>query len=253
MPQFAANISTMYGEFAFLDRFAAAADDGFTAVECQFPYDTPTSEIADRLRSTGLEFVLLNAPPGGSGERGLAALPGRIDDFRRSIEQAIEYANALGSPRFHVLAGTFGGDREAAAATYEENLAWACAQTELDIMIEPINQRDMPGYFLNRQQDAHDVVRRIGASNLKVQFDLYHCQIVEGDLTTRLRTDLPTGRVGHVQIASVPDRAEPDSGEVDYRHLFGVLDELGYDGWVGCEYIPRAGTSAGLGWIDAYR
>lgn len=243
----------MYGEYAFLDRFTAAAADGFTAVECQFPYDVPAREVANRLSSAGLELVLLNAPSGAPGERGLAALPGRRDDFRRSVEQAIEYAETLGSPRFHVLAGTVADDRDTARATYEENLAWACTQTSLEVMIEPINPRDMPGYFLNYQGDAHDVVRRVGAPNLKVQLDLYHCQIIEGDLTTRLRTDLPTGRVGHVQIASVPDRCEPDSGEVNYRHLFDVLDDLGYDGWVGCEYRPRAGTSDGLAWIQRYR
>ncbi|MFC9502208.1 2-oxo-tetronate isomerase [Streptomyces sp. NPDC057002] len=263
MPRFAANLSMMYPEYDFLDRFAAASADGFTAVEYLFPYAYDSTELRRRLDDHGLGQVLFNAPPGAweSGERGIAALPGRESEVRSGIARALEYAAALDCPRLHVMAGLVPPDltpKELAEhrATYLANLGWAAeraAESEVDILIEPINGRDMPGYFLSRQAEAHAVVREVGAPNLKVQLDLYHCQIVEGDLTTTLRRDLPTGRVGHLQIAGVPDRHEPDSGELDVRHLFGVVDDLGFDGWIGCEYIPRAGTSEGLGWRHDYR
>ncbi|AJZ84241.1 2-oxo-tetronate isomerase [Streptomyces sp. AgN23] len=260
MPRFAANLSTMYTEHDFLDRFAAASADGFEAVEYLFPYPYDATELRRRLDDHGLRQVLFNAPPGAweSGERGLAALPGREAELRSGVERALEYAAELGSPRVHMMAGLVGPAQDPAEHrdTYLANLARAAeraAAAGVDILIEPINGRDMPGYFLSRQAEAHTVVREVGASNLKVQLDLYHCQIVEGDLTTTLRRDLPTGRVGHLQIAGVPDRHEPDRGELDIRHLFGVIDELGFDGWIGCEYIPRAGTSEGLGWRDDYR
>ncbi|CAM5595717.1 MULTISPECIES: 2-oxo-tetronate isomerase [Streptomyces] len=260
MPRFAANLSTMYTEHDFLDRFAAASADGFESVEYLFPYPYDATELRRRLDDHGLRQVLFNAPPGAweSGERGLAALPGREAELRSGVERALEYAAELGCPRVHMMAGLVGPAQDPAEHrdTYLANLARAAeraAAAGVDILIEPINGRDMPGYFLSRQAEAHTVVREVGASNLKVQLDLYHCQIVEGDLTTTLRRDLPTGRVGHLQIAGVPDRHEPDRGELDIRHLFGVIDELGFDGWIGCEYIPRAGTSEGLGWRDDYR
>ncbi|MFD8518204.1 2-oxo-tetronate isomerase [Streptomyces antimycoticus] len=260
MPRFAANLSTMYTEHDFLDRFAAASADGFEAVEYLFPYPYDATELRRRLDDHGLRQVLFNAPPGAweSGERGLAALPGREAELRSGVERALEYAAELGCPRVHMMAGLVGPAQDPAEHrdTYLANLARAAeraAAAGVDILIEPINGRDMPGYFLSRQAEAHTVVREVGASNLKVQLDLYHCQIVEGDLTTTLRRDLPTGRVGHLQIAGVPDRHEPDRGGLDIRHLFGVIDELGFDGWIGCEYIPRAGTSEGLGWRDDYR
>ncbi|MEU5924682.1 2-oxo-tetronate isomerase [Streptomyces antimycoticus] len=260
MPRFAANLSTMYTEHDFLDRFAAASADGFEAVEYLFPYPYDATELRRRLDDHGLRQVLFNAPPGAweSGERGLAALPGREAELRSGVERALEYAAELGCPRVHMMAGLVGPAQDPAEHrdTYLANLARAAeraAAAGVDILIEPINGRDMPGYFLSRQAEAHTVVREVGASNLKVQLDLYHCQIVEGDLTTTLRRDLPTGRVGHLQIAGVPDRHEPDRGELDIRHLFGVIDELGFDGWIGCEYIPRVGTSEGLGWRDDYR
>ncbi|GAA3370252.1 hydroxypyruvate isomerase family protein [Streptomyces antimycoticus] len=260
MPRFAANLSMMYTEHDFLDRFAAASADGFEAVEYLFPYAYDAAELRRRLDDHGLRQVLFNAPPGAweSGERGLAALPGREAEVRSGVERALEYAAELGCPRVHLMAGLVGPAQDPAEHrdTYLANLAWAAeraAAAGVDILIEPINGRDMPGYFLSRQAEAHTVVREVGAPNLKVQLDLYHCQIVEGDLTTTLRRDLPTGRVGHLQIAGVPDRHEPDRGELDIRHLFGVIDELGFDGWIGCEYIPRAGTSEGLGWRDDYR
>jgi hydroxypyruvate isomerase len=259
MPHFAANLSMMYTEHAFLDRFEAAAKDGFEAVEFLFPYDHPAAELAARLEAHGLRQVLFNAPPGdwAAGERGLACLPGREDEFRSGVRRALDYALALGCPRIHLMAGLApaGVAREVLRPTYLENLAWAAREAaahKVDVLIEPINTRDIPGFFLNRQDEAHAVVAEVGAANLKVQMDLYHCQIVEGDLSMKLRQYLPTGRVGHIQIAGVPQRHEPDVGEVDYRHLFGVIDELGFDGWLGCEYRPKAGTSAGLGWMRPF-
>lgn len=258
MPRFAANLTMMYGEFDFPDRYAAAARDGFRAVECLFPYDWPAAELAQRLRDLGLQQVLFNAPPGdwARGERGLACLPGREDEFRRGLALALEYAQALDCPRVHVMAGLMpaGSERATLLATYQSNLAWAAreaASAGCELTIEPINPRDMPGYLLKRQDEAHALVQAIGAPNLKVQMDLYHCQIVEGDLAAKLKLYLPTGRVGHLQIAGVPERHEPDTGEVNYPYLFALIDALGYTGHLGCEYRPRADTSAGLAWLHA--
>ncbi len=258
MPRFAANLSMLYVEHDFLDRFAAAAADGFGAVEYLFPYAHPGAELAARLAGHGLQQVLFNAPPGQweAGERGIACLPGRQGEFRSSVLTALDYAAALHCPRVHVMAGLApaGAERAALRGTYVENLAWAAGQAAgrgVDVLMEPINTRDIPGYFLNHQAEAHAIVAETGAPNLKVQMDLYHCQVVEGDVTTKLRQYLPTGRVGHIQIAGVPDRQEPDRGELNHPHLFEVIDALGWDGWIGCEYRPRAGTSAGLGWFRA--
>jgi hydroxypyruvate isomerase len=255
MPRFAANLSMMYVELPFLDRFAAAAADGFDAVEYLFPYEWPAATLAARLKESGLRQVLFNAPPGdfANGERGIASLPGREDEFRSGVGRAFDYAAALGCPRVHLMAGLVpaGGTRDALRPTYLKNLEWAAykaADAGIDVLIEPINTRDIPGYFLNRQDEAHAVLAEIGSPRLKVQMDLYHCQIVEGDIAAKLRAFLPTGRVGHLQIAGVPERHEPDLGEVSYPYLFGVVDALGWDGWIGCEYRPAAGTSAGLGW-----
>lgn len=264
MPKFAANLSMLYPELEFLDRFAAAAHDGFKAVEYLFPYAFKADEIASRLRDNGLQQVLFNAPPGDwdRGERGIACLSGREAEFRAGIGKALEYAAALGCPRIHVMAGLVpaGSTREMLYSSYVRQLCWAAAEAArqgVDVLIEPINTRDMPGFYLNRQDQAHQVVQDAGASNLKVQMDLYHCQIVEGDLAAKVRHYVPTGCVGHVQIAGVPERHEPDVGEINYRYLFGVLDGCGYNGWVGCEYRPQAGlapggTSAGLAWIRNY-
>jgi hydroxypyruvate isomerase len=261
MPRFAANLSLMYTEHAFLDRFAAAARDGFGAVEYLFPYAFERQDLRRRLDDNGLQQVLFNAPPGDfdAGERGLACLPGREAQFRRGFtEQALPYAQALGCPRLHVMAGLVpeGADRRPLRDTYLSNLTWAAAQASahgIDVLIEPINTRDIPHYFLNRQEEAHAVVQAVGVPNLKVQMDLYHCQIVEGDLAMKLRHFLPTGRVGHIQVAGVPERNEPDTGELHHPYLFALLDELGYAGHVGCEYRPQAGTSAGLGWFQPYK
>ncbi|MBQ0937318.1 2-oxo-tetronate isomerase [Ideonella paludis] len=264
MPRFAANLTMLYNEHPFLDRFAAAAADGFKGVEFLFPYAFAASEMAQRLSDHGLQQVLFNAPPGDwdAGERGLACLPARVDEFRAGIARALEYAQALKCPRIHVMAGLAPAETERAAlqATYESNLAWAAVQAKscgVDVLIEPINTRDIPGFFLNRQDEAHRIVQAIGAPNLKVQFDLYHCQIVEGDVAMKIRQYLPTGRVGHFQLAGVPMRHEPDMGELNYRYLLNVLDEVAtecdWEGWVGCEYRPARGavagaTTAGLGW-----
>ena len=261
MPRFAANLSMMYTEHAFLDRFAAAAADGFEAVEFLFPYEHPHAVIAARLADHGLRQVLFNAPPGdfAAGERGIACLAERRDEFRRGfLDQALPYAQALNCHRLHLMAGVMpaGVERAALLAVYADNLDWAAGEAVsagLDLLIEPINTRDIPGYLLNRQDEAHAMVEQIGAANLKVQMDLYHCQIVEGDVAMKLRKYLPTGRVGHLQIAGVPDRHEPDLGELHHPYLFELIDALGYGGHIGCEYRPRARTSAGLGWLRAYR
>jgi len=261
MPRFAANLSMMYTEHAFLDRFAAAAADGFSAVEYLFPYEFAVADLQARLDDHGLAQVLFNAPPGdwAAGERGMACLPGREQAFQRSfLDQALPYAQALGVPRVHVMAGLVpeGADRQALREVYINNLAWAAAQAEsagIDVLIEPINTRDIPGFFLNRQDQAHAVIAEVGAANLKVQMDLYHCQIVEGDVAMKMRQYLPTGQVGHIQIAGVPDRHEPDVGELAHPYLFELLDTLDFKGHVGCEYRPRAGTSEGLGWFAPYR
>lgn len=265
MPRFAANLSLLYTELDFLDRFAAAAGDGFKAVEYLLPYAYPAQDLALRLQTHGLRQVLINAPPGdwAAGERGLACLPGREAEFEAGIATALAYARLLDCPRIHVMAGLLpeGADRGAARARYVANLRRAAAEAarqRVDLLIEPINTRDMPGYFLTRQEQAHALLDEIGAANVQVQMDLYHAQIVEGDLAMKLRQYLPTGRVGHIQIAGVPGRHEPDLGEINYPYLFKLLDELGYQGWIGCEYRPARGaapraTSDGLGWLRPWR
>ncbi|QKV51868.1 2-oxo-tetronate isomerase [Comamonas antarctica] len=254
MPRFAANLSMLYREVDFLERFAAAAADGFQGVEYLFPYAHAPAQLAAQLQAHGLAQVLFNAPPGqwDAGERGLACIAGREDEFRAGIEQALHYAQQLNCPRIHVMAGIVPGCIDGAHATYVANLRLAAALAAplgVTLMIEPINGRDMPGYFLQRQAQAHALLAEIGAANVQVQMDLYHCQIGEGDLAMKLRQYLPGGRVGHLQIAGVPGRHEPDVGEIHYPYLFALLDELGYAGWVGCEYLPAGATSAGLGWL----
>ena len=257
MLKFAANLSWLYTDLPFLDRFEAAARDGFKGVECLFPHEHPSSEIAARLSGLGLQLVLFNAEPGNwvQGERGLACVDGRDDDFKRSVLNALTLAEQLDCPRVHVMAGLYApNEYDAACARYEARLHWAAQQArqhDRTLMIEPINPRDMPGYLLTHQSVAHELVQRIGSRHLQVQMDLYHCQIVEGDVTTRLRQYLPTGRVGHLQVAAAPDRGEPDQGELHYPWIFEELRRLNWSGWIGCEYRPRAGTSAGLNWLRA--
>jgi len=265
MPRFAANLSMLYNELDFLDRFDAAARDGFRAVEYLFPYAFEARDIRARLDAHGLAQVLFNAPPGNwdAGERGLACLPGREAEFRDGLLRALDYAQALDCPRIHIMAGLIpeGMEREAVQPTYLDNLRWAAAEAAKagrDLLLEPINQRDMPRFFLNRQDHAHEIIEMLGVDNVKVQMDLYHCQIVEGDVAMKIRKYLPTGRVGHFQIAGVPQRHEPDLGELNHPYLFSVIDEVaaqcGWQGWVGCEYRPArgavaGGTSEGLGWL----
>ncbi|WP_341905710.1 2-oxo-tetronate isomerase [Polaromonas sp. YR568] len=278
MPQFAANLSMLYPELSFTERFEAAARDGFQAVEFLFPYAFPKHELAARLKDLKLQQVLFNAPPGGTdatsianawdkaGDRGTACVPGREAEFRAGVTMALDYAEALDCPRIHLMAGLIPADltREAVQPTYIANLRWAAAeaaQRGRDVLIEPINTRDISRFFLNRQDHAHELIAEVGAPNVKVQMDLYHCQIVEGDVAMKIRKYLPTGSVGHFQIAGVPERHEPDVGELNYAYLFKVIDEVsaacGWKGWVGCEYRPRkgavaGGTSSGLNWLEAF-
>jgi 2-dehydrotetronate isomerase len=259
MLRFAANLTMMYGEHAFPDRFAAAARDGFTAVEYLFPYEYPAQDLAAWLQAHGLTQALFNAPPGdwAAGERGLACVPGKETEFRAGIRTVVSYAQTLRCPRVHVMSGIQpnGVERAALRRTLMANLAWAAgiaAAASIELLIEPINTRDMPGYFLNRQDEAHAIVAEIGSPALKVQMDLYHCQIVEGDVSMKLRkylADDPQKKVGHIQIASVPARNEPDRGELNYDYLLDLIEDLGYPGWIGCEYRPKAGTSEGLTWL----
>jgi 2-dehydrotetronate isomerase len=279
MLNFAANLSMMYTELPFLDRFEAAAKDGYKAVEYLFPYAFTQDELTARLSANDLQQVLFNAPPGGtekdsiahawdvSGMRGTACIPGREAEFKAGVELALTYAEALNCPRIHLMAGLIpeGLTREDVQATYASNLRWAAAlaaKAGLDVLIEPINTRDIPRFFLNRQDHAHEIIEEVGVPNLKVQMDLYHCQIVEGDVAMKIRKYLPTGRVGHFQIAGVPERHEPDIGELNFDYLFKVIDEVSqqcnWKGWVGCEYRPKKGgmpgsTSSGLGWLKAAR
>ena len=261
MPRFAANLTMMYNEHEFLDRFEAAAKDGFKAVEFLFPYEYAATELQARIQSNGLKQILFIAPSGdwASGERGLASLPGREGEFKRSIDTALEYAKVLGNDKLHVMAGVIRPEQDRARHrdVYLENLAYAARQLAahgITLVIEPINTRHLPGFFLSRQDDAQAICAQVGADNLRVQFDLFHCQIVEGDLAFKLKRDMvrPQAGIGHIQIAGVPDRHEPDAGEINYPYLFRLIDQLGYDGWIGCEYRPKAGTSEGLGWLKPW-
>jgi 2-dehydrotetronate isomerase len=269
MPKFAANLSFLYPELPFLERVAAAARDGFAGVECLFPYDTPPKDFRAALDAAGLAPVLFNAPVGGEdpasfakawnqGNRGCACIPGRGAEFRAGLLYALAYARALGCPRLHVMSGNVpeGITQEQLSDTLRANLRWATKQAAasgVTLMIEPLNARDVPQYFLRTQAQAHLMVEQVNSPQLKVQMDLYHCQITEGDLATRLRQYLPGGQVGHIQIAGVPERHEPNVGELHYPYLLDLIDALGYQGWVGCEYRPKGDTSAGLGWRSTPR
>jgi hydroxypyruvate isomerase len=262
MLRFSANVSLMYPDLPLLERFAAAHADGFRGVEMQFPYEIPSGRIAAHLNKLGLTQVLINAPPGnlGGGDFGLAAVPGRQEDFADTVELAIDYARALGCSRIHVMAGLVSAtaDLQEMRAVYVDNLKKACARFaahELLVLIEPINTHDVPGYFLHRLHDAFEVLREVGAPNLRMLMDFYHLQMMEGGLTRAFETYREY--VGHVQIAGVPGRHEPDVGEINYRFVFDALQRLEYPGWVGCEYRPAhsgsGGTSSGLGWMASYR
>ena len=253
MPRLAANLTMMFTEHAFLDRFEAASAAGFDAVEFQFPYDYPAKDIAARLLKAGVEPALFNLPPGdwAKGERGLAALPERRDEFRHSVRTALDYASVIGAPRLHMMAGLADPASPRHRHAYRESLAYAAdlaGEAGVSVLIEPINTSDMPGYFLHDFDYAADLIADLGRDNVRLQFDIYHRQMLRGDVIRGLQTLLPL--IGHVQIASVPHRNEPGSGELDDVRVLGALDDLGYQGFVGCEYRPRGATLDGLGWMD---
>jgi hydroxypyruvate isomerase len=254
MPRFCANLSLLFTEHPFAERWAAAARAGFRGVECHFPYAEPAAALAEELRHNGLEQVLFNLPPGdwAAGERGIACLPDRVAEFEDGVGRAIDYARALGCRRINCLAGIApaGAERGELLAVMERNLRFAAralARENIELLVEPINDRDMPGFLLNRSADTLALIERVGEPNVKLQYDVYHMQIMEGDLARTLQRELP--RIGHVQIADNPGRHEPGSGEINYPFLFDWLDRIGYTGWVSAEYVPAGETTAGLGWI----
>lgn len=258
MPRFAANLSMMFQEMPFLDRFAAARAAGFEAVEFLFPYDFPAAEIAARLKDNGLQQVLFNAPPGdwAAGERGMACIPGRQGEFREALKTALDYTAALSCPRLHIMPGLrpAGVAHDTLTAVYGANLAWAaeeCAKAGVKAVIEPINQRDIPGIFMTTMQQGADIIAAVGEDRLGLQFDLYHCQVSEGDIVKRVEKHLPI--IAHMQVADVPGRNEPGTGEVNWPFVFSRIDALGYRGWIGCEYRPAGETVAGLGWFAPYK
>lgn len=254
MPRFAANLSMMFTEVPFMERFARARAAGFEAVEFLFPYDYQPSDIAAQLREHGLTQALFNMPPGDweNGERGIAALPGREDEFREAVDRALDYAQVLDCPRLHCMAGVPPANVDPAVieSLYTENLVYAAKRLAEDgrtLLIEPLNHRDAPGYLLSRQDHARGIIERSHLDNLRLQFDVYHCQIVHGDLIHWMEQLMPI--IGHVQIADVPERHEPGTGEINYANVLAALDRLGYEGWVGCEYRPAGTTEEGLGWM----
>jgi hydroxypyruvate isomerase len=253
MPQFAANLSMLFTERPFLDRFEAAAKAGFTAVEFLFPYAFETREIKARLEAHGLKLVLHNLPPGDwdAGERGIACLPDRVDEFRAGVAKGIEVGTALGVPRLNCLAGKapIGAADATLRKTFVDNLKFAAAEFRkagLTLLIEPINYYDIPGFYLNRTAQAIAILDDVGAPNAFVQYDIYHAQRMEGEIAGTLTKHL--SRIGHIQIADNPGRNEPGTGELNYAFLFAHLDRIGYAGHVGCEYKPATTTEAGLGW-----
>lgn len=256
MPVFAANLSMMFTEWDFLDRFQAARDAGFEAVEFMFPYDHDADAVAAALSRARLSLALFNVYPGdfAAGDRGLAALPARSGEFAAALDRTAHYAAALGTPRLHLMAGLASPADPAAAAAYRDALARAADRfgpDGIDVLIEPINPRDMPGYFLADFGLAETLIHDLARPNLKLQFDIYHRQIIAGDVTRALEALLPI--TGHIQVASVPARHEPGTGELADDRLFETIDALGWRGLVGCEYRPRAGTLEGLGWFDRWR
>jgi len=257
MPRLAANLSMMFNEVDFLARFAAARQAGFDAVEFLFPYDFPAAELRKRLDDNGLTQALFNAPPGNwaGGERGLASLPGRQAEFRDAMKKALDYAGALGCKLVHCMAGIPDASVApgTAVALYAANLAWAAEHASaagVRLCIEPINHRDMPGYFLNTEAQGAAVCEALGADRVGLQFDVYHVQITEGDITKRMEKYMPI--IAHMQIADVPARNEPGTGEIGWPFVFRRMDELGYTGYVGCEYRPAGDTVAGLGWRKTF-
>lgn len=254
MPRFTANIAFLFPELPFLERIDAAARAGFRRVECHFPYDTPIETIRARCEAAGVAMTGLNTAPGGAGEFGLAGLPGREADFRAAFTQALTYAKGLGCSGIHVMAGVVAGlDRADAERTYVANLRWAAAQargTGITLVLEPLNDRDRPDYLVTGSDQLARIIGEIGAPEVKLLFDVYHVQIMEGDLVRRIERHRDV--IGHVQLAAVPSRAEPDEGEVAVGAILAALDDVGYGGLVGLEYRPRGRTEAGLDWLDAF-
>ena len=258
MPKFAANLTMLFTEVSFLDRFAAAADAGFDAVEFLFPYDFEKGRVADALKAYGLQVVLHNLPAGdwAAGERGIACHPDRITEFRAGVAKAIDYATALGCPRVNCLAGIAppGVDADTARAVLIHNLRFAAAElgaAGIELLLEAVNTRDVPGFFVNRTAQGLAILNEVGSANLKLQHDIYHAQVMEGNLMPTIEANL--GRIGHLQVADNPGRHEPGTGEINFPYLFRRLDELGYAGWIGLEYKPAAATVAGLDWLAPHR
>ncbi|MBP2170288.1 hydroxypyruvate isomerase [Erwinia toletana] len=258
MPKFAANLSTMFTELPFLDRFDAAAAAGFKGVEFLFPYDYPADQLKARLQQNQLQLVLFNTAPGNvaAGEWGVVAIPGREEEARRDIDLALEYAIALDCPQVHIMAATLppGASREAYCQTFIANMRYAAerfAPHGIRILIEALNPTTKPHYLYASQYQTLEMVKRIDRDNIFTQLDLFHAQLVDGNLSYLIREY--AGHYQHIQIASAPHRHEPDEGEVNYPWLFALLDEIGYSGWIGCEYFPRGDTTAGLKWFDAFR
>lgn len=259
MPRFAANLSLLFTELPFLSRFEAARDAAFKGVEYLFPYDWPAPDLRQQLDDTGLEQVLFNLPAGDwlAGERGIAALPDRVAEFREGVDQALEYARALDCPRLNALAGLLptNGDPDLCRATLVDNLRWAADRLAMEnrtLLVEAINSRvDMPGFLLDTSASALSVIDAVDRPNVLFQYDLYHMQVMEGDLVRTLRCHQP--RIGHVQFADNPGRHEPGTGEIAFPAVFRALDEMGYDGWVSAEYRPTGATLDSLGWLPARR
>jgi len=252
MTKFSANLGFLWKELPLVEAIHAASQAGFDAVECHWPYDTPAEAVARALQQTGLVMLGINTVRGKTGENGLSALVGREREARAAIDQAISYAQAINTPNIHVMAGFASGD--AARATFIKNLEYACAAAEkhaITILIEPLNHYDAPGYFLSRSAEAKTIIEQVGAANLKLMFDCYHVQIMEGDLSRRISELLPI--IGHIQIASVPERAEPDRGEIFYPHIYDLLDALDYKQPLGAEYRPKGASEQSLGWLETTR
>lgn len=257
MPNFSANLSLMFNEHHFSERFQAAYDAGFDGVEYLFPYEHKGGDIARELNRLNLIQTLFNLPPGdwANGERGIAALPGRENEFKKSVDIALKYAEITGCKYLHVMAGNIASNLsiECMMQTYQENLHFAAqkmADAGITLVIEPINTRDMPNYFLNYQTTAYNVVHEIGEPNIGIQMDFYHTQIMEGDILKTYKKHKE--KVKYIQIASIPDRTEPNTGEINYPWLFEKLDEIPYKGWIGCEYHPKINTESGLEWFRQY-
>jgi hydroxypyruvate isomerase len=252
MPKFAANLTMLFTELPFLDRFEAAKNAGFTAIEFLFPYDYEKQQIADLLHTHNLQLVLHNLPAGNwaGGERGIAAHPSRINEFREGVDRAIDFATALKVPQLNCLAGIVKDNPTEAHYTLVENLRYAANRLKeagIGLVLEPVNTRDIPGFFVNRTDQALGILDEVGSSNLKLQYDIYHAQVMEGNLAETIEKNLP--RIGHLQLADNPGRHEPGTGEINYDFLFRHIDRLGYAGWIGCEYKPANTTLQGLAWL----